>query len=1075
MADTSWVNDIDWQGLEEEQGLPEGLLKSVAHTESRFNARAYNKDSGAAGAFQFMPATAKAYKIDPMDPKASARAAAKFLGDSYRRYGGDLDKTLASYNWGSGRIQERGMDRMPQETRNYLAQVKKGLAGQFSEPSRSEPSTRLARAERSREPTPAVADEESEAGGFDLGSLLGVSGARAAEIQPQRGQRFVDAYSEQNSDQDEIDQILSAAGGQRNASVNDQRAAQGSSKAMERPNFQTVEAPAENVDDEIDRILAAAGGQRSAAPEAARPAAPAYAPSEGRAAILPPPALDPPSPPGYRREEEKPRSYVTNNTPESSRAADVLADAVGIPGAFAETTAAPSAPKSAADNPDAKPGIRAASYLASAERPNDEGLANALGLDLEFLKQNWKTYTGGEYTDGGLIRSLKNLKAPEQETEGGTWKQRVRHGLMNAAQGVSQLVDRVRGKKEPQEMQYFRETVVPRLFDTRYYTEGAGAGTFNAQSGREDLSSRMASGVGQYAPALAAGIGAGTGWAPTLIAGAASGLVGSAATPVEIEPGEDLAAKRDKQMVTDTVLSAGISGGLKAAVPVVASAGRSALNAFLGRSNVRELASKGLQEELSTAATAQRSRMEGLGYADEGLAANLGQAGSARNRQARDALADMRSAETPSEVVQASLGGRKLAAQDKADQLYAAVRQMEPTTTPATPTNLAQTMKQVVGDMRESYMSQGMSPLVQVLDRAAEDLVVRSQQGVALAKLPISKLERMRSDLGKAMEQVSSNTPIASYGQRYAAQLREAIDRDISAWGKATPENGQAAELLSEARRVSREEVYAPFTGQAGKTVMGREVNDRAIEDMLAAAARGDKGKTIGGLYNTLDPKGQQAFRSGLLDRLVRQSVETVDGQPAAFSAEKLVAQLSDKNSGMSTAVRTAFRGSDRFLVDGLKKTALAIADIPKAQKGLSGITRLALGGVAGAGTFATTKNPELAVAASAATGALADSAVQALRGVTRVMFESPKGRNLVLRVSGAKAGSPGMAKAVQDLLTYSAKFAPVGVAASRSSAGQDRRVNFDPSDVGKWGGSGNTGNSGPSDGPGDFSWMGGL
>ncbi|KAB8305806.1 lytic transglycosylase domain-containing protein [Rouxiella chamberiensis] len=105
--------------------LPAGLLKSVAITESAGNPLAQS-GAGAKGLFQFMDPTARDMGLsgnDVFDPVKSAQAAAKYLSQLMKMNGGDLEKTLASYNWGVGNVQKYGMGLMPQETRNYVPKV----------------------------------------------------------------------------------------------------------------------------------------------------------------------------------------------------------------------------------------------------------------------------------------------------------------------------------------------------------------------------------------------------------------------------------------------------------------------------------------------------------------------------------------------------------------------------------------------------------------------------------------------------------------------------------------------------------------------------------------------------------------------------------------------------------------------------------------------------------------------------------------------------------------------------------------------------------------------------------------
>jgi len=65
---------------------------------------------GACGLMQFMPATARQFRIDPFNPRASIYAAAKYMKWLHRNWSAPrprLDRhylALASYNWGLGNV-----------------------------------------------------------------------------------------------------------------------------------------------------------------------------------------------------------------------------------------------------------------------------------------------------------------------------------------------------------------------------------------------------------------------------------------------------------------------------------------------------------------------------------------------------------------------------------------------------------------------------------------------------------------------------------------------------------------------------------------------------------------------------------------------------------------------------------------------------------------------------------------------------------------------------------------------------------------------------------------------------------
>jgi hypothetical protein len=108
--------------LEEKYNLPSGVLNAVMMAESK-GIPGQTSSAGAQGYFQFMPDTAKQYKVKVNDLNSEADGAARMLRDLLKASNGDLQTALAAYNWGIGNVQRQGMDKMPAETRNYIPKV----------------------------------------------------------------------------------------------------------------------------------------------------------------------------------------------------------------------------------------------------------------------------------------------------------------------------------------------------------------------------------------------------------------------------------------------------------------------------------------------------------------------------------------------------------------------------------------------------------------------------------------------------------------------------------------------------------------------------------------------------------------------------------------------------------------------------------------------------------------------------------------------------------------------------------------------------------------------------------------
>ncbi|MGI8943860.1 MAG: lytic transglycosylase domain-containing protein [Qipengyuania sp.] len=104
------------------------LIEALVWQESRWRASAVSP-AGARGLAQLMPGTARDLGVDPDDPFANLEGGARYLREQIDRFDGDLERALAAYNAGPGRvIRAQGIPRI-RETQHYVASIMGRLSG----------------------------------------------------------------------------------------------------------------------------------------------------------------------------------------------------------------------------------------------------------------------------------------------------------------------------------------------------------------------------------------------------------------------------------------------------------------------------------------------------------------------------------------------------------------------------------------------------------------------------------------------------------------------------------------------------------------------------------------------------------------------------------------------------------------------------------------------------------------------------------------------------------------------------------------------------------------------------------
>nr|WP_246021774.1 lytic transglycosylase domain-containing protein [Alteraurantiacibacter aquimixticola] len=112
--------------------LSPALIEAVVWQESRWRENAVSP-AGARGLAQLMPGTARDLGVNPDDPAANLEGGARYLREQLDRFDGDLERALAAYNAGPGRVQRAGGIPRIRETQNYVGSI----MGRLSNHSRS--------------------------------------------------------------------------------------------------------------------------------------------------------------------------------------------------------------------------------------------------------------------------------------------------------------------------------------------------------------------------------------------------------------------------------------------------------------------------------------------------------------------------------------------------------------------------------------------------------------------------------------------------------------------------------------------------------------------------------------------------------------------------------------------------------------------------------------------------------------------------------------------------------------------------------------------------------------------------
>lgn len=164
---------------------PQAYLAQIEQ-ESGWNVNAKSK-AGARGLAQFMPATAKEYKVNVNDPVSSLDKGALYMAKLKGKYSGNEDMARLAYNWGQGNVDKylSGEGKpVPKEAQEYNAKIYSRMGKEppkmfdYPEPTRVREAAGSSPSAKTADATPAMG---AGVGGVPAGDT-GVFAAAATEL-----------------------------------------------------------------------------------------------------------------------------------------------------------------------------------------------------------------------------------------------------------------------------------------------------------------------------------------------------------------------------------------------------------------------------------------------------------------------------------------------------------------------------------------------------------------------------------------------------------------------------------------------------------------------------------------------------------------------------------------------------------------------------------------------------------------------------------------------------------------------------------------------------------------------------
>lgn len=267
---------------------------------------------------------------------------------------------------------------------------------------------------------------------------------------------------------------------------------------------------------------------------------------------------------------------------------------------------------------------------------------------------------------------------------------------------------------------------------------------------------------------------------------------------------------------------------------------------------------------------------------------------------------------------------------------------------------------------------------------ASADVVALLKKYQLAPEGDFSLARKLRSQLKHEVSEFYSgkNAAIGETGVERLRDMRNALEADMEAFAKKT--GGKAYEAWKDADDFYKTNLI-PFKERGFAELVNTAEPEKAWRYLMTQGGIESRAERM---YNGLTEQGRAAVRAGA----VRDAMNAATGPKGTFSPARFAKYMEDHE----TVINQFFKGADKEEIKGFTNLMRHVERAGQYMENPPTGQRLIAAAMLGGGTYYTQSLKPLILAASTAAG-------------TRALFQTKRGRDLLLASSKLKPGSPTM------------------------------------------------------------------